>query len=430
MALKDDARYSSTITIEELTGTGDGGPRKLVLRGPSMPFQGAEWSVGNTLVTKFYPGNPRGSQQNMGPKEMPANWEGEWNRTLLGKSPAIFTDETGEDILVIQPSSMVDIFEDIVRKGAPLRVTWSTHGAEVVGDDQPSQVLKVVNWDVTRDGRAGTFKFTPDRHTDIKWSVEWQWYGRGVDQSRVASVRQDNDLAKTIQSVENALAFARFLARTKAREIKDDVRLSASTLTLGQLEAIANAPSEAVDGYLRKLTSAVNDVKKVAEIARTLSRQPAAIANSVVDFSRNTTAIANQFIVSVERTPPELMSLKRKVSDQMRAWKEFAQHTDQAQVVARRAREAEDKTRQAVFATQGTARRTVRESSTTRAGDILAVYITKTGDTPDTVSLKFYETPDRGIDILQANKMPWHTATFSPGLIIVIPVLTLPTTRT
>ena len=89
--------YGSSLTIEELGPAGpDFQPRKIVLIGPALPFQGAEWGFENQIVTTWYPGNGQeATQQNLGPREMPSAWEGEWKRTLMGKSPSIFIDEGG-----------------------------------------------------------------------------------------------------------------------------------------------------------------------------------------------------------------------------------------------------------------------------------------------------------------------------------------------
>lgn len=414
-------RYSSTITIEELTAAGEGSPRKIVLRGPSMPFQGADWGGKNNLITTFYPGNTIGTQQDLGPQEMPSQWTGEWNRTTLGKSPVLFTDESGTEIQIVNPFNLWDIFEDVIRKGAALRVTWSTHGVENVGDFD--KTLKVINWDVVRDGRVGEWKFTPDRHVDIKWSMSFQWYGRGGEQNRTASAKDDNDLAAAANALENSMAFTNFLTKMKAISLKDAVRLSSSNLTLGQLEAIADAPGKLVTDYTRKLQSAVNDVKRVGDIVKKFRAAPFQIANTVTDFARNSTAIANQFVDAMGRMPPEAMTNKRKVSDVMRSWQYFAKQQEWAAINARRGREVEDRTRRFTIASPGVAKATVRESATTRAGDVLATYVTKTGDTPQTVSRKFYGTIDRATDILQANRMPWHTPTFDAGKILIIPVL-------
>lgn len=414
-------RYASTLTIEELTGTGEGGPRKVILRGPSMPFMGAEWGGGNNLITTFYAGNPVGSQQNMGPKELPSAWQGEWNRTLLGKVPVLFTDESGAENLVIRPDLVWDVIEDVYRRGALLRVTWATHGSELIGDFD--QTLRVINVTRVREGRAKDWKFQPDRHSDIKWSVTFDWISRGGQQLRNADVREDQDVIKGANALENSIALTQFLMNARARQLKPNVRLSASHLTLGQLESIADLPKKTVEQYTRKLQVVVNDLKRAGNIANKFRNAPYAAANTAVDFARNTLAIANQFADTMGRSPPEKLTLKRKVSDMMRAWQYTARIREVSAINARLAQEIIDRTRRFVVAAGGEGKLHAHDTTTTRAGDVLGTYITKTGDTPQSVSMRFYNTPDRGLDILQANRLPWHTPTFDRGKILIIPRL-------
>lgn len=416
-------RYSSTITIEELTGTSDGGPRRLVLSGPSMPFQGADWGLDLVAPTTFYPGNREGTQQVLGPKEMPANWEGEWNRTLLGKTPVVYTDETGAENKIVQPHLIFTVLEQIIAQGAALRVTWSTHGVENVGDQLDGPRRRMVSWDMVREGRATQLKITPDRHTDIKWSIAWAWYGRGIKQAKTADPKSDNDFASAANALDNAIQFSKSLNDWTAAQYKDGIRLSASHLTLGQLEALADAPNKAVTAYLRKMQASVNDIRRIGNIAKKFRAMPFQIANTVTDFARNTLAIANQFVVDIDRMPPEQMSNKRKVSDMMRAWNQFAKHQEQAAINARRAQNLHASTQRFLASPAGQGKASVKETATTKSAVVLATYITKTGDTPQSVAMKFYGNADRGLDILQANRLPWHTPTFERGKILIIPEL-------
>jgi nucleoid-associated protein YgaU len=62
----------------------------------------------------------------------------------------------------------------------------------------------------------------------------------------------------------------------------------------------------------------------------------------------------------------------------------------------------------------------------TRLGNpntVIAAYIIKAGDTPESISQHFYKTPDHAVDILRANKLSWYTATLTAGHILIIPAL-------
>ena len=116
--------YGSEIAIEELTATEVGLlPRKLVLRGPSLPFMGAEWATEQNVKTTFYTGNREGTQQVLGPREVPSTWQGEWRRTMLGHDPAAYFDEFGANNAIVSPHILREIVDSILIGGAKLRVT-------------------------------------------------------------------------------------------------------------------------------------------------------------------------------------------------------------------------------------------------------------------------------------------------------------------
>lgn len=411
--------YSSTVSIEEL---GDAGEmtRMVILRGPSMPFQGADWGGKNQIVTTFYAGNKKGSQQMLGPQESPSSWTGEWNRTLLGKSPAIYFDGSSSSEIIL-PMSLWDILEDIFRKGALLRVTWSTHGNEIVGDFD--QKLRLVNHDVVREGRASTYKFQPDRVEDIKWSIQFDWIGRGDDGDSLTDIAEDNNLASLANNLDNSVKKLVAIAKWKAGEVASGVRKSASHITLGQLEAFADAPGALVNTYIRQLQANINDLQRIGDLALKIRAIPFTIAHSVANAAKNTLVMVNQFRDAASAIPAEQLSLKDKTADILRAWKHVADVRDASDAIARSSWELQMQTTRRIYANVGQGVATVSDSSNTRSGAILATYITKTGDTPMTISVKFYGNPDRGTDILQANRLPWHTPSFNPGLILIIPVL-------
>lgn len=415
----------STMTIEELTGTAPGWkPRRVVLTGGGLPFMGqADWGGETTLVTTWYPGNgDEASQQNLGPKEMPSTWTGEWNRTRMGRTPTVAYDESGAKTAVVDPHVLWLLLDDIRRAGARLRVTWSVKGRIFVGSNR-SGGDRPVDFQIVREGRMKSLAIHPDRLTDIKWTAAWEWMSRGKRQAKVADVRREGDpglassaLAQSIESLDNLLN-ARLLS------LKSGVRFSASAITLGQLEALAGAPLKLVNGAMAKLRYNLNQIKRVTDIARKLSQTPNAIANSVLDFARNTTALCNQTITELNRTPPELLSNRHKASDLARATKYFGKLQDGFHESAKSGTELDLRLRQVLVAGANRGIISVRQSSTTRAGELIAIHVCKTGDTPTRVSTKYYENPDQGATILRANRLPLHTPTFRTGQILVIPAL-------
>ena len=420
-AFEQGIAYSSVVTIAEIRG--NGAARRVVeLRGSALPFMGAEWGFENQLVTTWYPGNSiEGTQQNLGPRELPSSWEGEWKRTLLGRTPAIFTDENGSPQPIISPHVLREVLEDIGRTGSRLRVSWGVSGTEGLGalEDLATRPTNVL---IVREGRMKSFKTPIDRHTDIRWTMEFHWVSRGQTQLKSAVARDDQDaqtVANAIQSGINALQQATDLAKIKA--INSRIPRSAATLTLGQLESLANLPTKIANDALRQLQVQENNFKRVAGIALAAASQGSQVSNAVGNFAKNSRAIAHQTYDSLSRIPVELGTSKDTVDAVLNSNSYVEPLKVQSLKIAVASNDVVQKvSRQAVaLALQGKV--SVRDSSSTKAGQITGVYVAKSGDTPQSVSQKYFNTPDRAADILMANKMPLHTPSFRMGAIVVIP---------
>lgn len=420
-------KFGSSMTIEELSPAGNGvKPRKVVLIGSSLPFMGAEWACENNVITTWYPGNgTEATQQNLGPREMPSSWEGMWRRTLMGKHPTIYIDDTGGSNQLVSPHILREVIEDIMRAGMRLRVTWSVKGTSIVGSVNQGGQARNENVQIIREGRIKTFRTPIDRHTDIRWTLEFHWMSRGGRQDKVAAVHADNDASTAAQALEASVnATTDFLIRLN-KPARATVLKSATHFTLGQLENLASAPTRAVNSFLRKLQQNVSSFKRIGDVVLKLRSQPFAIANSVVDFAHNTTSVANNFINELGRQPAEQRSLKTKVSSLLRATNHFGTMSNAAVLNARRGYELDVSVRNILVSGANRGALTVRSSSATRKSDIIAIHISKTGDTPQSVSQKYYSNPDQGVAILRANRMPWFTPTFARGQLLVIPVLSL-----
>ncbi len=422
--LEQLARTGSTVTIEELSATTPGGsPRQLILVGGALPFKGAEWGGDTRVITTWYPGNgTEATQQNLGPMELPSNWSGMWRRTHMGRLPIHYQDENGVPRRVIEPFELYEILEAIRISGARLRVTWSVTGrrllgTSVTGKDEP------VDRSIVREGRLKSLKINPDTEVDIAWQMTFDWMSRGGRQEKTSDVRRDADLSLASSATQQSISALDALVDSKVVSLLATKRLSASKFTLGHLETLANAPKLAVDRAMAKLRFNVNQFKRLATVARKLATTPYALAGSVVDFARNTTAIANQFVNEFGRTPPELVSLKNKVSDLMRSQNHFGRIANQMAIAAREGAALDQRLRTLKIAAGNRGTISVRESSTTRAGDLVAIHVSKDGDTPIRVSSKYYSSPDHSDAILRANRLPLHTPRFRKGQILIIPAL-------
>jgi hypothetical protein len=424
------ANTGSTITIEEVETSIPGKkPRKVLLAGGGLPKKGAiDWTSDLRVITSWFPGNGiDATQQVLGPTDPPSSWAGEWNRTRLGRTPCFYTDENGASRTVIDPIALWNIIEDIQRAGARLRVTWSVRGRELVGLRR-SGVDRPVEVSVVREGRLKVMKLTPVMHTDIPWTMEWHWASRGPRQARVAQVQKDEDLSAATSALSTAI-IALDDTNPELTEA-EGLKPTPKKLTLGQLESVANLPLSLVKSMQSKLRYNLGQFQRAGLIAKKIQATPFAIENSVIDFARDSVTTSARFVDTMSRVPYEKTAKKTKIADLNRSWNYFSAVLDRVEGAARSASELEQKMRRTIVAGANRGSLSIRDSASTRAGDIIAIHIAKAGDTPERVSQKYYNTPDQSESLLRANRLPLHTPFFRSGLILIIPVLATSTQAT
>lgn len=399
--------YSSSLSIEELTAAGTGSPRSLFLIGAGLPLMGAEWGTENNLVTTWYNANgDEGSQQVLGPRELPSNWSGEWHRTTLVKAPSLYTDEDGTGIPLIRPMDMVNAMETIARGGQRLRVTWNVSSTSGNPDEEGS---------IVREGRAKNFKYQVTRVQDINWNVEFHWVSRGQTTQKVAATRASTVVGDTgaLQNKLNHLIALNTIASFQ--------KLNPKSLTLGQLEQIASYPTKLATNLARQVEQVTSTVNQVVSIAKTLADQPTHVANAIVNQAHNVISQANNFVDSMGRVPIELMSTRARVDSTLRAASVFGHQSDAASDISVAAADLAQRLQQQLLATPLSG--AVGARHLTGPGAIVGTYICKQGDTPQRISQRFYQSPDHAIDILRANRLPFHQPTFTVGKILIIPEL-------
>jgi phage tail protein X len=404
--------YSSSVVVEELDAPDGRQKRSVTLIGPSLPFMGANWGGRNSMKTTWYPGNgDEATQQRMGPAEIPSHWSGEWNRTRFGRQPAKAVLDDGSPLTIVDPETLCELLEDLFRAEMRLRVTWSVSG------DSPSARLKKV-----REGQASTWDFKYTRAQDIEWSVQWEWQSRGARTQTVTNVRDGSlDAAIAASNLAAANLKSRLIADT-FNQSRDRILHSATPLTLGQLETLANAPTLLANSVARSVQQIQSQLEQVGAIASTLASQPASVANSAINVAKNAVSAANQFVDVMGQKPVELESVKANARDLMRAARYFGQVSDAATLASRRAQELVDRMRAKAPIPSGAASQGPSTTSATE-GDMLAVYVTRDGDTPQRLSQRYYGSPDHAIDIMTANRLPWYQPSFPKGTALFIPKL-------
>lgn len=418
----------SFVLIEQVFPTTPGGkPMRVLLVGPSLPIKGgASWEGDTRIKTTWFPGNGvEASQQNLGPQENPSEFNGTWKRTLMGRTPAVFTDGTGTSQNVVDPLDLWEYLEMIRLAGALVRVTWQVSGKRFVGltSGFNTGTIESVDKKIVRVGRIKSIKITPDTETDVKWSMNFEWVSRGGTQQKATEARRGSDIASTADAVESAIAALDGLIADRVTSIRGDVRMSANNLTLGQLEKMANAPQEMLDDIARQIRFNVNQFERAKAIAKKFAGLPESFQKGVQDLATSTALSARTFVKRDGQTPVERKSTSRKVSDLGRAHVRYARISQQMTAIARASAEVLARIREAKVsgANQGVV--SVQDSATTRAGDLIAIRVAKAGDTPASLSTKYYGTPDQAEFILRANRLPSFTPAFRVGQIVVIPAL-------
>lgn len=390
---------SSTLVVQELLDDGAQG-RSVELRGSGLPFRPASWKASQRVVTTWYPGNPEGAQQVLGPQEMPSEWEGMWRRTLLGRTPAMLVDG-GSSQPIVFPSTLRELFDDIRIRGRRLRVVWSST------DGAGTQIAPIV-----REGRLAEFESPVDRQDDIAWRMRFDWAGRGGAQQRVVATR-GGGLASAVtgvQAASDAATAAAVQAQLVAR--KASVPLGPTRFSLGQLEQLVDAPNKLLTGYTRSLTQLTSQLNQVAGIALKARALPAQLANTAIAFARNSVALANQFHDALARRPAELNALSTQLADLTRSTTYFWQATDAAHQVAA----ASARLRKSV--TSSSLRAGTQSTTTT-----LKVHVVKQGETLSSIAVFYYGNPDEAWQIARANRLPWTTTNKFPRRTLIIPVL-------
>jgi hypothetical protein len=395
--------YSSKISITELNGDQ---LRTVVLQGASLPLMGTDWAGEQKVSTTWYPGNgDEATQQVLGPREVPSHWHGNWKRTLMGRTDSVAQSgalSTGFGVLsnINQPWVLRDLLEDIFRAGTRLGVTWSVSSGgsslapEVSEFSFPPVDFEDIDTKIYREGRARTWKFAHDRAQDIRWEVEFDWLGRGRSQQKVTATRDDSASAAV-----DALGSA-----TDA------------------LSSLIVPPLDPFSSFLRSIQRSVSALKGLVDTAKKFETVPLDIAGQIIDTARDVTAVCNQTIDSFGQQPPELSALKRKATDIGRAIEHFGQVSSASSLVSRSAATVVQKIGPRLAVSSLTGRLSPQDVNAVQS-DVLAVYVTRFGDTPMRVSNQFYGTPDHSVDILRANRLPWYQPTLPAGQVLIIPNL-------
>lgn len=222
----------TTIVFEVLEGPEAG--RRIVLSGRKMPTRGSSggtvsYEAEQHTVLTWYPGNPVASQQVLGARELPTQFNGVWSDRYLGPG---------------QAKALSEAFFRILRTGVQVLVVWDVF---------------------VRQGLVRKFKITPGTPTggsgDLGWEMTCEW-NRAVDRAAPA-LFPDFDLQTNV--VVSSEAIARY---------KAEVEEKTSDITY-QFGMASQSLSAAVAGI-------VVDLEELGRLSEQLADVGARLADSMV----------------------------------------------------------------------------------------------------------------------------------------------------
>lgn len=401
----------STLVIKELTGL----KRVVTLRGPSLPFQGATWGGEQRVTTTWYPGNAvEATQHVLGPTEKPSSWTGVWRTTMMVRTPTLFSEAGGSVQRIVRASTLALILENMFRLGQRLRVEWqntlprTTTISTANGQLELTSIVPEETVRIVREGRCLDWDWGYERSDDIDWSMTFDWSSRGARQQKVVTRRQE-DVAAVITGLQ--LEIANAIARLESNALVRSNRAlqvpNTNTLSLGDLENIADFPAALLQQFTRAALRISNRLKQIGELIDKVRSIPAQLANQLLDVANNAVAIAAQFTDTMSRQPPESNVARVKAAQLSKAAEFFNDATTQADLIARAALGI----------------RTIVQDSAKQEKTILAVHVVRQSEQLTAISLQFYGTPDEAASIAKANLLPLNQQTVERGTVLIIPTL-------
>lgn len=254
---------ANEIRIEEMTGANRA---VVVLRNRGMPYRGMSTPGTQRVVTTWYQGNPKATQQIMGPTKEPTTLEGTWKSKflrvgLVGTSKALDVElDNLPEVLAVangqvleQPAALVvSIFERLMQRGRELRFSWGT----------------IVRYGILTE-------FTPiwDRLEDVRWSATFTWNGETERSPRSGTT------STVGQPVQTALA-------TADNELVAMPRVVVPTAGNDVLASMASLRSRSLDflAYARQAVAAVTIPLRVVQgAAATVSEMKSAAGDVALD---------------------------------------------------------------------------------------------------------------------------------------------------
>ena len=394
--------YAAAMTIEELNPGG----LRIRLQGSALPLiTGATWTTAQKVVTKWLPGNGVDAvQQSLGARVMPSQFSGSWHSTLLNRSPVVVLDgATGAETALVTPYRVREVFEGVLKRGSLLRVIFEVTGSTIrAGSSSP----RPEDMRIVRVGRMSSFSTPIQRHSDIDWTMDFDWKGTGGE---IARVDQSNDEADIARAVNTLLRATDTYVDAIAGAVRNPLTGYSSPVTIGRLQTLVAAPSKAVDRFKRALVQNSNSLKDATKLATDVARglTPRSLRSAAKQLSREIVFDSAESIRDVARIPFESRSTQDDLAAQIRAHVIAEREANAIEALGRIAQDT-DQTIGGNPGSRGT----------------LGVHVVRAGQTMITISVIWYKSADYAGEICRANRLPWGIVAPPVGTALVIPVVT------
>ena len=293
--LRQPPAQAFPIFISETTGEG----RTIVLRGRSLPYRGVTWNSEQRVEVKYFPGNPVGQAQVLGPMWGPTTMRGMWKDAFL------FNDDSCADLLNFPAIAAPGLApgeggpgtfggKSFASGGSVPGSTGKARRARTLRDamyliQRGGQLLKVEWGSMVRYGFIGRFDADHDREEDIRWEIEFKWIG------------DTNSISRPIpKPAINAPGLLALILET-IQQFLDQVN-AALALIFGSIQLVTQRITkigQLVAGFVEALNKLTSLVFVPAELFGVLNQQLTSIILAVKDL-----------LFTINRVPQQYLALK------------------------------------------------------------------------------------------------------------------------
>lgn len=251
-------------TIKELGGR----RREITLTGRALPFRPLELSGKQRVDINFYPGNPQGISQVLGPTEEPTSIRGFWKDKYLADTSEKFMGKDGQAVRSCLEAT--DIMDSIRKEGQRLEVQWGF---------------------VIRRGYLESFSQKWHNVHDVEWDASFKWDSQaGPD---IFAVPPENNIPET----SNLLNSLRDLLRD-----------------------LSSPPFPAALEFMDTLTSVIQTAAYAANVVEQVGGNFMDLAFSPLDMFNSAAAACRQFAAAgaaladeLDARLPEMLRFDRNV---------------------------------------------------------------------------------------------------------------------